>query len=78
MLLERGRARDYYDAWRLLKEKRAILDLATTVKVLKEKCHHKGLRYRGIGDFLRRERIQEARPYWERELRKQLAELPSF
>ena len=44
-VLERGKSRDYYDVWRLLKEKRSDIDIVTARKVFQQKCLHKDLAY---------------------------------
>jgi uncharacterized protein len=77
-LLERGKARDYYDVWRLLKEKHDQLDLPTLKDVFQKKCEHKGIGYRSIKQFTVAQKLKEAGPYWERELRQQASALPSF
>ena len=77
-LLERGKARDYYDVWRLLKEKQSQLDLPTLRDVFQKKCEHKQIIYQGPNQFTVAQKLKEAEPYWERELKQQTSELPSF
>lgn len=76
-LLERGKSRDYYDVWRLLKEHSASLDLELLGIVLQKKLSHKGLAITGIGDFLPQDRKMLKR-YWEKDLGQQIILLPSL
>lgn len=77
-LMVRGKARDYYDVWRLLKEKRSRIDFSSVKEVFKRKCEHRALIYRGITQFIPSESIREAKPYWRRDLRSQVVGLPEF
>lgn len=76
-LLERGKARDYYDVWRLLKEKSSSLDLKLLGTVLLKKLSHKGLTITGIHDFLHQD-IGILNQYWENDLEQQIIPLPSL
>jgi predicted nucleotidyltransferase component of viral defense system len=67
-LLERGKARDYYDVWRLLKEEAEVLDLSTVRWVLREKCRHKGLTEPTVEAFLEASALEEAEAYWSQDL----------
>jgi len=71
-VLQRGKARDYYDVWRLLKEKRDVLDTPLIRSVLVQKCQHKGLGAPTVQAFLVPERLAEAEVYWERDLAAQV------
>ena len=76
-LLERGKSRDYYDVWRLLKEKSSSLDLKLMGTVLLKKLSHKGLTITGINDFLLQD-IGILNQYWENDLKQQIIPLPSL
>lgn len=67
-ILQRGKARDYYDVWRLMSEKTAFIDLDLVRSTLVRKCRHKGLGEPGARAFLIPERLAEAGVYWERDL----------
>lgn len=71
-ILQRGKARDYYDVWRLLKEKASDLDISLARQLLIQKCQHKGLEAPEPRDFLLPQRLAEAKVYWERDLIVQL------
>ncbi len=71
-ILQRGKARDYYDVWRLLKEKQDALDICTARSILIQKCRYKGLEAPCAQDFLAPERLAEAEVYWERDLAGQI------
>ena len=77
-ILQRGKSRDYYDVWRLLKEKSRAFDRGLALDVLRRKCRHKGLSFSGPDDFLVPRRISEAGVYWERDLQEQAPHLPEF
>ena len=74
-LLERGKSRDYYDVWRLLKEQSSNLDLALLGVVLIQKMTHKGLILHDLRDFLP-EDTRGMKRYWEEDLRQQVTSLP--
>lgn len=74
-LLERGKSRDYYDVWRLLKEQPSNLDLKLLSTVLLKKVAHKGLILHDTGDFLPGN-ASELRQYWEKDLEQQISPLP--
>jgi len=67
-ILQRGKARDYYDVWRLLREKGDSFDPETSRQVLRRKCEHKQLPEASLEAFLSPVRLQEAAAYWSREL----------
>ena len=73
-LLERGKSRDYYDVWRLLKEKRSRMDLELLGMVLQKKLAHKGLALTTTADFLP-ENPAGVKKYWEKDLSQQVATL---
>jgi len=70
-LLERGKSRDYYDVWRLLKEHTSQLKLELLGKVLSEKLAHKGLCLHSMSDFLPKE-PKGLKRYWENDLQQQV------
>lgn len=51
-LVERGKSRDYYDVWRLLKEESDEIDLKLLGTVLLKKLSHKGFNMHDTNDFL--------------------------
>lgn len=71
-ILQRGKARDYYDVWRLLGEKAAAFDRPTTRRVLTEKCAYKGLPDPTLADFLQPAFLQNAANYWDQDLADQI------
>ena len=76
-LLERGKSRDFYDVWRLLKEKTSILDFKLLGQVLVKKLKHKKLNFTGIEDFLPKD-TEALKQYWASELEQQITQLPSL
>jgi len=79
-ILQRGKTRDYYDVWRLLKEKADAFDRQTARRVLSEKCKHKGLPEPSVEAFLNPMLLGEAASYWSRDLIGQVPgeDLPSW
>jgi predicted nucleotidyltransferase component of viral defense system len=75
-ILQRGKSRDYYDVWRLLKEKNASLDASLVLAILAQKCHHKGLDVPNVQGFLVPQHLEDAKVYWERDLARQVAPRP--
>jgi predicted nucleotidyltransferase component of viral defense system len=74
-LMERGKSRDYYDVWRLLKEKSSELDFKLLGNVLVKKLMHKHLIITSINDFLPKD-INTLKQYWASELEQQINQLP--
>lgn len=79
-ILQRGKARDYYDVWRLLGEKHDAFDAALVRSILTQKCRHKDMNEPQAGDFLQPQSLAEAGVYWERDLAGQVAahDLPDW
>ena len=79
-IIQRGKARDYYDVWRLLDEKRNALDVVRTRSILGQKCRHKQLPEPQPEDFLQPGLLAEAEMYWKRDLAGQVAgrDLPDW
>ena len=67
-ILQRGKARDYYDVWRLLREKAGAFDREVTRGILSEKCRHKGLPEPTAGAFLSPIVLDAAAAYWSQDL----------
>ncbi len=67
-IVQRGKARDYYDVWRLLKEKANAFDPQTARRVLSEKCQHKGLPEPRVEAFLSPIALEGAATYWSQDL----------
>jgi len=72
-ILQRGKARDYYDVWRLLGEKREAFDRATARRLFRQKCDVKGLLEPSAAAFLEPALLDGAAPYWSRDLAGQIA-----
>ncbi len=75
--MERGKSRDYYDVWRLLKEKATLINFKLLGKVLVKKLEHKNLKVAEISDFLPKD-IDTLKRYWASELEPQITQLPSL
>lgn len=77
-ILERGKSRDYFDVWRLLRDHAGALDLPLTQRLYRRKCAHKGLENSGIDELMAPGRLAEAERYWDTDLATQLGDLPPF
>lgn len=75
-ILQRGKARDYYDVWRLLKEKDDAFDPATVCTILLTKCTHKGLPPPAIDQFFSPHILAQAQAYWITDLAEQVKPNP--
>jgi uncharacterized protein len=74
-LYERGKSRDYYDVWRLLKEKSSKLDFKVLGDVLVKKLRHKQIAFTSVSDFLPKD-TNTLKQYWATELQQQIKQLP--
>lgn len=79
-ILQRGKARDYYDVWRLLREKADHFDRHTARQVFSAKCQHKGLPAPSVEAFLSPALLAGASAFWSQDLTGQVpaAGLPSW
>ncbi len=79
-VLQRGKARDYYDVWRLLGEKTAYFSTSTTRRVFFEKCAIKGMADPSLEMFLTPPLLESAAAFWSRDLMGQIADddLPAW
>ena len=67
-ILQRGKARDCYDVWRLLRDKGDAFDWQTTRQVLARKCEYKRLPEPSVEAFLSALMSQGAAAYWSQDL----------
>lgn len=77
-ILQRGKSRDYYDVWRLLKENQDLVDLKIASDIFQKKCLHKGIEITSLTEFTSEEKVANAQRYWDEDLRSQIGELSSF
>jgi len=77
-ILQRGKSRDYYDVWILLKEYKNDFSRKRLWDTLKKKCEFKNIPTPKTEDFFNKELTEEAGRYWERGLAHQLNDLPDF
>jgi predicted nucleotidyltransferase component of viral defense system len=74
-ILQRGKARDYYDVWRLLKEK--DFDQSMIGELLIEKCRITGIEFKPEL-FFDPDRLSEANKFWTIALARLTRDLPDF
>lgn len=77
-ILQRGKSRDYYDVWILLKDHDSDFDAKLVIEIMKKKCHDKGIGTPKPEDFFMPQRIEDAARYWQRGLAHQVEMLPNF
>lgn len=77
-ILQRGKSRDYYDVWLLLKDNGREFDHPRTKAVLNQKCVFKGIEQPQIENFFATDQLAEAERFWERGLAHQLTGLTPF
>lgn len=74
-ILQRGYARDYYDVWRLLKERR--FEIKNVRDLLVRKCELTGVKFDGKMLF-DEAKLAEAERHWETALARLTPDLPPF
>jgi uncharacterized protein len=77
-ILERGKSRDYYDVWQLLKLHSSGMSYPEILRIFMKKCTHKYVEFASPEDFLKEKRTELARSYWKRGLAHQMTDLPDF
>ncbi|MEK6938497.1 MAG: nucleotidyl transferase AbiEii/AbiGii toxin family protein, partial [Nanoarchaeota archaeon] len=76
-ILQRGKTRDYYDVWKILKLHSKRINKTKVKEVLAAKCKFKDLVCNAELLF-EKEKISEAQQYWEKGLAHQINNLPDF
>ena len=74
-ILQRGKSRDYYDVWMLLKVEN--FDLEDIRRLLIVKCKSKGIEFKSELIF-NENKLNEAKGFWEVGLKDLVKELPDF
>jgi len=74
-IMQRGKSRDYYDVWRLLKERE--FDNARMMELVKRKCEINSIPYTPENMF-DTPRLKEAGEHWNKALKHLTKKLPEF
>lgn len=74
-ILQRGKSRDYYDVWMLLKVEKFDLEEIRTLLI--EKCQFKGIEFNST-EIFNENKLKEAKRFWEVGLKDLVKELPDF
>lgn len=74
-IIQRGKSRDYFDAWMLLKKSR--FDKDKIKKLFAEKCNFKNIKP-SYELFFEDTKLNEARDFWEKGLARLMKEVPDF
>ncbi|MFZ1683739.1 MAG: nucleotidyl transferase AbiEii/AbiGii toxin family protein [Candidatus Zixiibacteriota bacterium] len=78
-ILQRGKSRDFYDVWCLLKLYQDRFAIEAVWPIFVEKLEAKELRVpRSVEDFLLEARVSAARQFWEKGIAHQVSSLPDF
>jgi hypothetical protein len=72
----RPRARDYYDLWRILRDRAAELRADVIPDLLRRKAEHRRVMWSSLEDFFTPELVSEAKRSWNSSLGPFVAELP--
>ena len=72
----RPRTRDYYDLWRLLRDKGRALDHQLIRQILPTKFAHRSVAFQTASDFFTSELLTDARRNWQGNLGPFVSELP--
>lgn len=76
-IIERGKSRDYYDVWRLLKFHQDSLEMKRVREIFDKKCEFKGIQPEP-GLMFSSWKLRPARDYWSSALAYQVGHLPGF
>lgn len=76
-ILQRGKTRDYYDVWKILKLHFNKINAKRTQEVLSKKCQFKNIVCNEELLF-ETDKIAAAQEHWEKGLAHQISDLPSF
>ena len=74
-ILQRGKSRDYYDVWMLLKVEK--FDLKKIRELLMAKCKLKGIEFK-LESIFDEDKLRDASRFWEVGLKDLVRELPDF
>jgi uncharacterized protein len=74
-ILQRGKARDYYDVWRLTREK--DFDMARIQKLFEKKCNLTGVEFRPE-EIFNEAKLADAERFWKIALERLTKGLPAF
>jgi hypothetical protein len=72
----RARARDYYDLWRILRERGDALERERLPDLLAQKCAHRTVTYHSLDDFFTERLVAKVEANWETNLRAFIRNLP--
>lgn len=76
-IIERGKSRDYYDVWRLLKFHQDSLDMKRVRDVFVQKCRFKKIQP-NLESIFSSQKLESTRGYWSKALAYQVEGLPGF
>ncbi|MBS3121288.1 nucleotidyl transferase AbiEii/AbiGii toxin family protein [Candidatus Woesearchaeota archaeon] len=76
-ILQRGKTRDYYDVWRILKWHYKLINKTKTKEILNQKCKFKNIICNEKLLF-GQEKVDNAKKHWEKGLGYQINDLPDF
>ena len=77
-VVQRGKSRDYYDVWRILKHHQDEIDTKRLKDIFFAKLEHREIEFTGVDALFLESHLNTVRDYWERGLAHQIDELPDF
>lgn len=76
--LQRTRVRDYYDAWYILKHAKNNIDREKIKEIFTKKVAYKKLSFFGGSQFFDKNKIEQAKAYYQQQIGHQVKGLPPF
>lgn len=77
-VIQRGKSRDYYDVWRILKYHQDEISKNAVKDFFKAKLRHRNIEFTGVDALFLKSHLNSVRAYWERGLAHQIDKLPDF
>ncbi len=77
-LMQRTRARDYYDVWYLLTQGKRKLDKKKIGRIFAKKVEYKKIDFTGKEQLLDQEKLTQAEAYYQAQIGSQIKHLPPF
>jgi len=77
-LLQRSRARDYYDIWYILKNKGNAIQKGKVIDAFKKKAEYKNVPFEDIDSLIGDDKYMAIKPSWEAQLSHQLVYTPQL
>lgn len=77
-VVQRGKSRDYYDVWRILKHHQDEIESSASFRIFLAKLKHRNLEFSGVDALFLQSHLSTVKDYWERGLAHLVDKLPDF